>query len=150
MTKWYEETDQIHDVFVMKRLRLVRNIEGCIFPSRLGDEERHEMLTDMEGALLPVTGADGKPFDYMRLDLLDANQKTSLYERRVINYSRVEDKGPVGLALSADETMSVAFGGDDHLRLQLVSGSQSLDTMWKHLSEVDDLLGEKVPYAFDP
>lgn len=150
MTKWYEETDQIHDVFVMKRLRLVRNVEGCIFPSRLGEEDRQELLQELEAHLLPVTGADGQPFDYMRLELLDQNQKNALYEHRVINYSRVEDQGPVGLALSADETMSLVFGGDDHLRLQLVSGSQSLEQMWKQLSQVDDLLGEKVPYAFDP
>ncbi len=150
MTKWYEETDQMHDVFVMKRLRLVRNIEGCIFPSRLEEADRQEMLADMEAALLPVTGVDGLPFDYMRLELLDDVKRGALYERRVINHSRVEDKGPVGLALSADETMSLVFGGDDHLRLQLVSGSRSLDHMWKQLSQVDDLLGEKVPYAYDP
>jgi len=150
MTKWYEETDQIHDVFVMKRLRLVRNIADCVFPSRLEREERENALQDMEAALLPVTGADGKPFDYMRLDLLNKEQKKALYEHRVINHSRVEDEGPVGLALSADETMSILFGGDDHLRLQMVSGSQSLEQMWKQLSKVDDLLGEKVPYAFDP
>ena len=70
MTKWYEETDQLHDVFVMKRLRLVRNIADCIFPSRLAKEDREEMLQDMEAALLPVTGADGNVFYYMRLDLL--------------------------------------------------------------------------------
>ena len=150
MTKWYEETDQIHDVFVMKRLRLVRNIADCVFPSRLEREEREEALQDLEAALLPVTGADGKPFEYMRLDLLDREKKTALYERRVINHSRVEDDGPVGLALSEDETMGILFGGDDHLRLQMVSGSQSLEQMWKQLSKADDLLGEKVPYAFDP
>ena len=150
MTKWYEETDQLHDVFVMKRLRLVRNIADCIFPSRLSKEDREEMLQDMEAALLPVTGADGNVFDYMRLDLLSEDEKKALYEHRVINYSRVEDDGPVGLAISADETMSIVFGGDDHLRLQLVSGSQGLEQMWKQLSKVDDLLGEKVPYAFDP
>ena len=150
MTKWYEETDQMHDVFVMKRLRLVRNVEGCVFPSRLNEEERLEALQDLEAVLLPVTGVDGQPFDYMRLDQMDAVQRSALYERRVINHSRVEDKGPVGLALSADETMSLVFGGDDHLRLQYVSGSQSLDQMWQHLTQVDDRLGEKVPYAFDP
>ncbi len=150
MTKWYEDTDQIHDVFVMKRLRLVRNKEGCIFSGRLEGEARQEMLKELEATLLPVTGPDGLPFDYLRLDLLDDVQRTALYERRIINYSRIEDKGPVGLAISQDETMSLLIGGDDHLRLQIVSGSRSLDTMWQQLSKMDDVVGEKIPYAFDP
>lgn len=40
MMKWYEDTDQMHNVFVMKRLRPVRNLDGHIFPSRLDGPER--------------------------------------------------------------------------------------------------------------
>ena len=62
MTKWYEETDQLHDVFVMKRLRLVRNIADCIFPSRLEKEDREEMLQEeLSRRSLPVLRIGQRP-----------------------------------------------------------------------------------------
>ena len=60
MTKWYEETDQMHDVFVMKRLRLVRNVAGHVFPGRLNAEERLAMLKELEEAFVPMTAEDGQ------------------------------------------------------------------------------------------
>lgn len=149
MTKWYEETDQMHDVFVMKRLRLVRNVEGHIFPSRLDGADRLAMLEELEKELLPMTGEEGEEYAYFRLNELDETDRNALYERRIINYSRVEDKAPTGLALSPDESVSLVLNGEDHLRLQYLSGTQSLENMWRRLNRMDDALGEKVPYAFD-
>ena len=149
MTKWYEETDQMHDVFVMKRLRLVRNIEGRVFPGRLSGEERLRLLGELEQNLLPLGEEDKASYTYRRLHEMDETSLHALYERRLINYSRLEEKAPAGLAVSPDESISLLVGGEDHIRLQCLSSSQTLDNMWKRLGPVDDMLGERVPYAFD-
>ncbi len=83
MTKWYEETDQMHDVFVMKRLRLVRNVDGHVFPEILSPEEREALLSEMEGKLLPITTEDGVPYEYRRLNEMNASERTALFERRL-------------------------------------------------------------------
>ena len=149
MTKWYEETDQMHDVFVMKRLRMVRNIAGHIFPSRLNGAERLAMLSQLEEDFVPMTAEDGQPYEYFRLDEMTENRLHALCERRVINYSRVEDREPSGLLLSPDEAVSLVLNGEDHLRLQYLSGAQSLENMWARLTRLEDRLGEKAPFAFD-
>lgn len=149
MTKWYEETDQMHDVFVMKRLRLVRNIEGRVFPGRLSGEERLRLLGELEQNLLPLGEEDKASYTYRRLHEMDETSLHALYGRRLINYSRLEEKAPAGLAVSPDESISLLVGGEDHIRLQCLSSSQTLDNMWKRLGPVDDMLGERVPYAFD-
>ncbi len=149
MTKWYEETDQMHDVFVMKRLRLVRNVAGHVFPGRMDEEERSDMLSELEERLLPFMTEDGQPYSYCHINELSDNLRNALYEHRIINYSRVEDQAPSGLALSPDESVSLVLNGEDHLRLQLLSTSQSLENMWDRMDRLDDELGEKVPYAFD-
>ena len=140
MTKWYEETDQMHDVFVMKRLRLVRNVAGHVFPGRLNAEERLAMLKELEEAFVPMTAEDGQEYRYFRLDGLDENSRNALYERRLINYNRVESREPSGLLLSPDEAVGL---------LQYLSGAQSLENMWARLQRLDDGLGEKTPFAFD-
>lgn len=149
MTKWYEETDQIHDVFVMKRLRLVRNIEGQIFPGRLRKEDRLALLESLKDTLLPEEQSRDFPYRYVRLDELDETHLNALYERRLINRARVEEKAPSGLIVSQDEAFSMVLNGEDHLRIQMLSGNQSLENMWKKLSQVDDQLGEQLNYAFD-
>ncbi|MCI8566580.1 MAG: ATP--guanido phosphotransferase [Lachnospiraceae bacterium] len=149
MTKWYEETDQMHDVFVMKRLRLVRNVAGHIFPSRLRGAERQAMLSQLETDFVPMETEEGQPYAYCRLDELDETSRNALYERRVINYSRVEDGEPSGLLLSPDEALSLVLNGEDHLRLQYLSGAQSLENMLARLMRLEDTLGEKAPFAFD-
>ena len=149
MTKWFEDTDQMHDVFVMNRLRLVRNVEGHIFPGRLSHEARSEMLEFLEKKVLPLIAEDGQPYTYCHLNELKENNLNALYERRVINHSRVEDQEPAGLALSPDESVSLVLNGEDHLRLQMLSGSRSLENMWPALDRLDDELGERVSYAFD-
>lgn len=139
----------MHDVFVMKRLRLVRNIEGNVFPGRLNREERLELLKQLEEKRLPELIKGDKDYSYCRLHELDEVSRSALFERRAINYSRVEDPAPAGLALLEDESVSLVLGGEDHLRLQYLSGSMSLENMWSRMSSLDDLLGENVPYAFD-
>jgi len=149
MTKWYEETGGQHDVFVMRRLRLVRNVAGHIFPGRLSEDERAQMLVELEREILPLDMEDGERCEYRRLNELDENGLNALYERRAINYNRVEEKAPAGLALSPDESVSLVLNGEDHLRLQCLSGTQSLADLWRRIDRLDDVLGERVPYAFD-
>jgi protein arginine kinase len=151
MTMWYEETDQMHDVIVMNRLRLVRNVEGEIFPRRMKREDRLALLKDLKEAFLPEDTSSQweEDYRYIRLDELSDNERNALYERRLINHARLEDKEPCGLILSQDEGFGIVLNGEDHLRMQLVSGTQSLENLWKKLNQIDDKLGEQLTYAFD-
>lgn len=107
------------------------------------------MLSELEKMFVPMETEDGQSYAYCRLDELDENSRNALYERRAINYSRVENREPSGLLLSPDEAVSLVLNGEDHLRLQYLSGAQSLENMWAHAKRLDDELGEKAPFAFD-
>lgn len=150
MTKWYEETDQMHDVYVMNRLRLVRNINGHVFPGRMNEEERAAMLSELEQTLIPQCTTETAPYTYYHLHELSDTQLNALYERRAINHSRIEEKGAAGVALSLDESVSLVLNGEDHIRLQYVSSNLSLMNIWTRLTQMDDAVGERIPYAFDP
>lgn len=106
-------------------------------------------MEELEQKLLPLAGKEEAPYTYYRLNELDDNSLNALYERRIINHSRVEDRGAAGLAFSPDESVSLVLNGEDHLRLQYLSGNQSLENMWKRMNRMDDALAERVPYAFD-
>ena len=48
MLKWYQETENQHDVFVASRIRLVRNLTHCPFPVKLSGEERKKLAEKLE------------------------------------------------------------------------------------------------------
>ena len=39
MLKWYQDTENKHDVFLASRIRLVRNLEHYPFPEKLSEED---------------------------------------------------------------------------------------------------------------
>ena len=55
----------------------------------------------------------------------------------------------MGLFVSPDRARSLLLCGDDHIRLQNIGSGASLLTAWEELDRMDDLINEKIAYAFD-
>ena len=51
--------------------------------------------------------------------------------------------------LSEDEASSLILGGDDHIRIQLLSPGLNLDELWARMDRMDDYVNERFSYAFD-
>src|SRR6266436_2353882 len=56
--------------------------------------------------------------------------------------------GPRGVALGPHETVSLMVNEEDHLRLQVMRSGFALDEAWQDIDRVDDLLEQRVSYAF--
>src|SRR5439155_5241315 len=56
--------------------------------------------------------------------------------------------GPRGVAFDDRESVSLMVNEEDQLRLQVMRSGLALDEAWKEIDRVDDLIEEKVSYAF--
>src|SRR5438094_7891484 len=56
--------------------------------------------------------------------------------------------GPRVVALGPQETVSLMVNEEDHLRLQVMRSGFALDEAWQQIDRVDDLLEQRVSYAF--
>src|SRR5262249_27151952 len=56
--------------------------------------------------------------------------------------------GPRGVALGPQETVSLMVNEEDHLRLQVMRSGFALDEAWEEIDRMDDLLEQRVTYAF--
>src|SRR6266436_4197327 len=56
--------------------------------------------------------------------------------------------GPRGVALGPHETVSLMVNEEDHLRLQVMRSGFALDEAWSEIDRTDDLLEQRVSYAF--
>ena len=71
-----------------------------------------------------------------------------LVERQLISRELAAADGPRGVALGPQETVSLMVNEEDHLRLQVMRSGFTLDEAWQEIDRVDDLLEQRVTYAF--
>lgn len=80
---------------------------------------------------------------------LTNEQVLSLVERHCISPEFAQEKEGRLLLLSADESVSVMVGEEDHLRIQVISANKNLASCMALANQLDDLLDEQLEFAFD-
>ena len=148
MLKWYQKTEESHDVFVAERVRLVRNLAHEPFPVKLSEEEGKALLGRMERGMETLRDETGAAFSVLEMPELGDTEKQALKERRAINGAGAVKKGPERLLLSADESESLLLNGEDHIRIQCIGSGTGLEALWKEADRLDDAVNEQFPYAF--
>ncbi|MGL5434392.1 MAG: ATP--guanido phosphotransferase [Lachnospiraceae bacterium] len=149
MQKWFEETGQTEPGVISSRVRLVRNWNQYVFPSRLSEKESEEMVDRLEQGLRKLGEVDGKSYQYLYLSELKELDKKILRERRILNSTIASKKTPVGIFISEGEDSSIVLNGTDHFRIQMLSGGLQLEALWKQAGRLDDYINERFAYAYD-
>lgn len=136
---WLDEKTS-NKIVMSSRIRLARNIEDLPFPHMLQSNEALESLADR----VSETFSDYKTLDMRAFNILD---KALMVEEFLIS-PRFLKQG-VRLILSEDKHTSIMIGEEDHIRIQVVDTSKTLEELYKMASDIDDTLEKNVEYAFD-
>lgn len=149
MSKWYDSVDNKGSNILYSRIRLARNWDQYAFPSRMTAKDSDQMLERMKEELSQLGELDGRTYRFMRLDQCRELEKQALREHRILNQAAVERKDPAGLMWDEDESVSLVFGVDDHIRMQFLAPGLRLDELWQKADAMDDYMNERFSYAFD-
>src|SRR5262249_32616762 len=105
---------------------------------------------EIEGMLRDRVGKlDLEPkLSYLPLAGLSALDRQFLVERQLISRELAAAEGPRAVAFSAQENLSLMVNEEDHVRLQVMRSGFTLDEAWQDIDKVDDLLEQRVCYAF--
>ena len=80
MLKWYQETENQHDVFVASRIRLVRNLAHYPFPVKLSEEGRRELSEKLSEGLKDIGSVCGRDFRRFSLSEVGETELLKLWE----------------------------------------------------------------------
>ena len=146
MSNWYLQNGKDSDVVISSRVRLVRNIEGFKFAKRSSENEQIEILNKVK-EIVPSLGFDLKYIDY---NYLDAITKLSLLEKHLLSPEFVMDeKIKKAIIINQDENICIMLNEDDHIKLQVFSSGQEIDTLTNLAVEIDEKIGKMLNYSFN-
>ncbi len=149
MSEWFEEIDAERKNVVCSRVRLTRNWDEYVFPSRLDDGKAAEMIRRLCEGMKDIDGLLGLKYDVVDLSQLGELELRILREHRVLNSSIIKKKAPMAMLLSEDESVSLVLNGADHIRIQVLRAGLHMADAWKMANEADDYVGSRFSYAFD-
>ena len=131
------------DIVISSRVRLARNIKGLPFPTMIKDEDSIETVQLVENALV-----NNESFNKLEIEDLTYNEKRILIEKHLISKEWGKNSHAAAF-IRNDEQVSILINEEDHIRIQCIIDGFQLYEAYEIANAVDDLLEEKIQYAFD-
>lgn len=135
------------NIVVSSRIRLARNIDGTVFPSKLNDERASLIARKVYEALSP---AEENGYDLYKMSKISKMDGGVLMEKHLISTDLLQNSQFGAAIIHEDETVSVMINEEDHVREQVIMKGFKLKEAYKKASKIDDTIAVKLKFAFDP
>lgn len=138
------------NIVLTSRVRFARNIYNIPFPHMLNEEEANKVVRQVEDAIVREdvsTRAYFKAIDFNSMKNID---RLSLVEKHLVSKEFAQGKGKMGLILNKEEKVSIMINEEDHIRLQVILDGLKIKEAYDYAEKLDDLIEERVDYAYDP
>ena len=143
---WYKNKGNEGDIVLSTRVRLARNLTEYPFPARLDESQKKDIANLVNNIL-----SEDKTYDLDFIDMSDLSsaETVSLAEKHLISPEFACDTLGRSLLLSKDEDISIMICEEDHIRIQTVYPGLSLSEAFETALKIDEILQNKISYAFD-
>jgi protein arginine kinase len=144
--EWLRGSGPESDIVISSRIRLARNLAAFPFTNRASSYQKAEIEALLRDRIAKLE-LDPK-LGYLTVPGLSTLDRQLLVERQLISRELAAADGPRGVALGPQETVSLMVNEEDHLRLQVMRSGFTLDETWQEIDRMDDLLEQRIGYAF--
>ena len=149
MSSWYTTHAPEDDIAVSTRIRLARNLSGLPFPARMTPEQRRELNLKVKNAVLQSNTPFAKSLKYIDMADVPQTEIEAMVERHIISPEFAEENADRAIIISADESISIMIGEEDHVRIQVILGGLQLEKAYDTAEQLDSLLYNELHFAFD-
>ncbi len=144
--EWLRATGPESDIVISSRIRLARNLAAFPFTNRASPHQKAEIEGMLRERIAKLDLSPG--LSYINLPGVSSLDRQFLVERQLISRELAGTDGPRGVALAPQENISLMVNEEDHMRLQVMRSGFALDEAWQDIDRLDDLLEQRVCYAF--
>jgi len=148
INEWLSGNGPLSDVIISSRVRLARNLAGHKFLAACSVAEKAEILKKLKDILMGLQLGD--EVFYIGVDKTPVLERRFLVERHLISQHHAFGKGPRGAVIARRESFTAMINEEDHLRLQVLKAGCQLPACIEQIDRIDDMIEQKVEYAFSP
>ncbi len=145
MQKGLIKVDNEKNIVITSRIRLARNLKNYKFPAKMTHDEANSIIS----STYDVINSKGLNFNLFYMKNLSDLDKNVLIEKHLISPALAENKNEGAFLLSPDRKVSIMLNEEDHIRIQTINEGMCLKECWDTSNKIDDILEEKLEYAFD-
>ena len=144
--EWLKGNGPDSDIVMSSRIRLARNLADYPFIKRCTDIDRASIESTVREKLKADEQFKNQTFiNVAELENLD---RQFLVERQLISRELADAEGARAVAIDEMERMSLMVNEEDHLRIQVMKSGFDLQAAWDQINHVDDMIEERLNYAF--
>lgn len=136
------------DIVISSRIRLARNLADYPFITKATDQDRSRIEKILREAVMGIDAPER--LLYLDVERLPSLDRQFLVERHLISREHAESHGARAVAIDVDETFSIMINEEDHLRIQVMHSGLDLQSTWEQINRIDDIIEQRVTYAFHP
>lgn len=147
---WMDGSGPVASIALSSRVRLARNIDSLPLPHVAGDEPGEKVLAIVRSAVVDLgrRGTAGQ-MEFVLLADISPLERQVLVEKHLISPALVQGGSHTAVAVNQEGTVSIMVNEEDHLRIQCLQSGLQPREAWQICSRIDDVLEEKIDYAFD-
>ncbi|WP_036944056.1 protein arginine kinase [Pseudobacteroides cellulosolvens] len=137
------------DIVMTSRVRMARNINEYPFPVRMDFDQSIFIINRIKEIIFSNESTSPKDFLYFELQKLNNIEKLVLVEKHLISKELMDNRRLGAAIISKDEKISIMINEEDHLRIQAMFPGMQLDEALDLCNRTDDIISEKIEYAYD-
>lgn len=145
LTYWVSADGPERDIVLSSRIRLARNIEKLNYPNRAKPAEKAEVT---KRVIETLSRQEQVKLLYMDVNDLPVLERELMVEKHLISPIHAQEGSEKGIFLADQENICIMINEEDHIRIQVLMPGLQLGKAWEIAGELDDLLEEKLDYAF--
>ncbi|MCL1843124.1 MAG: protein arginine kinase [Defluviitaleaceae bacterium] len=145
-TPWYREKITDENEILSSRIRLARNIKKYPFRLKLSAEDAGAMVTEATDAVSNTQNS--LLFRNLDIESLGKTEQSVFLEKHIVSPEFLGGNLPKGLLISDDQNVSVMLNEEDHVRIQSIKPGEGLAGAYETARHIDDLIEERVEFAF--
>lgn len=145
----WKTKENTSDIAISTRVRIARNLKDTIFPHKASADTLEKVCADVCDAILNSSSYIFNEFSYIPIENINENEKEMLIEKHLISPNLALKKAGAGALIDKNEQISIMINEEEHIRIQCLLPGLSLETAYDMANKIDDLLEERIEYAFD-
>lgn len=146
MNKWYEENFSNNDIIISSRVSLLRNLMDYPFPMKLSSEQSREMIETVRKSFFDDRQLDF--YEFCDLEQADKCTRRYLADSYLISRRSEQYPRPKALISAKDEAESIRINDKDHIDIVSLAKGAQMDKAYESANRLDDLINERLPYAY--